>query len=194
MTFIAPSDNGRLYEQMYVGGRLWSGLVEIEGCDRIYEWQKQKAKGSSGAKLNFQGQDVPTIKLKFKLWKGTDWLTYVDYFDQWDKFESVFLITVDDKNPQAITIDHPQFARAGYRSVVVAKIGDLVYESAGLASITVEVIPFTKPKPCGGTPKQETTASNEENRPKSKAWQKFEERFGVLGDKAKEYERIMKSP
>ncbi len=157
MTLLVPSENPYEYDIIQIAGQWWAGICLVEGCEKIYGWQKNKGKKASGATLNFDGPDLAEPKLTFVLWKGIDGQNYADWFAEWDKFRSVFDVSVDEDEPRALAIEHPQFALAGIRSVVVKKIGDMEIQPDGRVHVTVETIEFRKPKPItgSGTPKQE---------------------------------------
>lgn len=182
MTLLVPQDNPYDYDVIRVAGQFWGGICLVEGCEKIYDWQKNKGKKASGATLNFGGPDLAEPKLTFVLWKGVDGLGYADWFAEWDKFRAVFDISVDQDDPRALPIEHPQFALAGIKSVVVKKIGDMKIQSDGRVHIEVDTIEFRKPKTItgSGTPKQEGKAgSSAANGPKPMdvpPWDKIREK------------------
>ena len=155
MSIPSPTAEPEIWDGVEVAGRKWPGLVEVDGCEQIFEWQKNKGKGSDGATVNYQGADLAEPKLTFRLWRGYDGGAWVDYFELWQEYKKVFSIPVSDKQPNAVTIVHPQFALAGIGAVVVKKIGDIKFksEAGDDATVTVELLVYRKPKPAGGTPK-----------------------------------------
>lgn len=155
MTVPSPTAAPEVWDGVTVAGRTWPGLVEVDGCEQIFEWQKNKGKGSDGATVNYQGADLAEPKLTFRLWRGYDGGAWVDYFELWQEYKKVFSIPVSDKQPNAVTIEHPQFALASIGAVVVKKIGDIKFksEAGDDGTVTVDLLVYRKPKPAGGTPK-----------------------------------------
>lgn len=153
MTLIAPDDDPESWDTVTVGGRRWPGQARVSDCERAWDWEKKKGKGSDGATTSLQGGDLAEPKITFKLWKGWDGLTRCDYFAEWDNYKGVFESTVADKTQTAVIVDHPQFVHNKIRGVVMKKMGDIVFASDGSATVTVALLEYRKPKPSSGSPK-----------------------------------------
>lgn len=166
-----PAVDFLAWDQPIIGGRKWSGIATVEGCDREVDVQIDKGKGSSGASTKIQGEKLAEPKITFLLYRGVDHsgVNFVDYFAEWESFKGVFELPLDDKNPQAITVEHPQFANNGIRACIVKKMGDLRPEPDGRVSITVELVEFRKSKPSGGTVKSAEKDGQGKGRAKSTA-------------------------
>lgn len=153
MTIAVPWEDPLSYDQPICAGRKWPGVARVEGCARVHDWQVNAANGSEGATTTLKGGGLAKPKITFRLWKGYDGLAWVDYFAAWETFKEVFERTVTGKDPQAITIEHPQFQHNKIRAVVLAQMGDLVPMPDGSAEVTVELLEYKKPKPKIATPK-----------------------------------------
>lgn len=147
MTLVPPSQDLIGYEQPVIAGNRWPGTARVEGCEREWDWQVDKAKGTEGASTTLQGSGLAEPKITFKMWRGWDGLTWVDYFSDWPRFKQLFEATVAGKDPSAIVIEQPQFFHNRIRGVVLKKMGDLKFVDDNMAEVTVELLEFAKPKP-----------------------------------------------
>jgi hypothetical protein len=56
------------------------------------------------------------------------------------------------KEPTALDVYHPDLALLDIKSVVVTKIGGLVHDGKGGATVAVDFLEYRPPTPKGGTP------------------------------------------
>lgn len=123
------------------------GIAEIsDSAGRVFKWDKKEAKGSSGATLTYQGEDLATFDVTFSFW---DWATQKD---DWEAFRKVLEASADAKRPTGIDIYHSELDAIGIRSVVVTKLGKVKRRSDGLRTVVVSFSQYRAPSKAGGTP------------------------------------------
>lgn len=154
MTTIAvinPADSPEQYDRALLAGNTPTpGVVKIEGANRAVEWEKKKAKGSSGATVTAQGREPAEPTMKVFLWRDHD--AQINHFDLW--YSTVLpLLKGALEGKTAIDIYHPALADNDIKSVVVQEIGQLLPEDeTGLYSVSVKLLEYSPPKKSGGTP------------------------------------------
>jgi len=184
---VSPKKWPRAFDNIVCGGQKWQGIVIVEDCDREYEIQTNKAKGSSGASTNPQGAKLAEPKLTFVLWEGWQYSrgsapVWVDYFAEWEKYRPIFAKSTDPKNPTAIVIEHVFFELAGIKSCVVKRVRQPKIQSDGRVFATVELLEYQAPKKVSsGAISRETKAPDKsDGKPKTAAQQKLDEKSQEL--------------
>jgi hypothetical protein len=155
----SPWRDPKAYDQIEIAGRLWPGLVRIDGAEQLFKWQVNDAKATSGATTAYQGKDIAKPKIVFVLWEGTDDQGgYVDYFAEWEKYQPFLEASLpppgSKKDPIALKVaKNIIFEQARIGSISIGKIGGLTPDDNGGATVAVELLDFRPPKKAGGTPK-----------------------------------------
>lgn len=156
------------WDQPIIAGRRWPGIARVEGCERGYEWQVNKGKGTDGATTAYQGGTLAKPKITFELWIGYYQDSWCDFFAEWEAYKTVFEMSFTGsgaknasggKDPVALKLEHPQATHNKIMACVVEKIGDIKLTGPCRGTVTVELLEYRKPTPkVGGTPKQSTTS------------------------------------
>lgn len=140
-----PSEHPDLYDTIVFRGAPSPGVVVVRGAERLFDWKKKKAKGSSGANLNYDGSPTPSFSFVFTLWHDHE--TDVNHLDEWaHRFLPVLITSVpDNKTPEASDVYHPHLAAIGISSIVVEKIGQLEAQGRGRWTVEVKCTPYAPP-------------------------------------------------
>lgn len=179
----APWEDPLAWDQIEIAGRLWPGIVKVTGAEQIYKWQINEAKGADGATTAYQGGDIAKPKLTFVLWKGLDDRGgFVDYFAMWEAFQPILEASIpppgSKKDPIALSIHHPAFRKARIGSCSVEKIGQVLPDGNGGATVDVDLLVFRPPKKAGGTVKGATNHAPGD-RPKTEVEQAADNEAGM---------------
>jgi hypothetical protein len=150
---LNPFDFEALYDVLVAEGIASPGNVVLTGLAREYGWDEKPADGEDGASLEAKGGPLAKFSATFEL--TLDPVQGVDDFAYWDDtFVPVLQRSVaDPDNPQAIELYHPDLVRLGITRVVVKKIGQLIHDKKGGATVTVDFWEYKPPRPKGGAPK-----------------------------------------
>jgi hypothetical protein len=132
---LNPYSNPGAWDVVLVGQVTSPGICEVSEVKRAHEFDVKKGKGSYGATVTFVGRPPAKGSIKFKLWKP-------EHFTQWDSFRPLLKYDPTKKSVQAVDIYHPSYADVDLHSVVIESIGNIVRESLGLYSITVEILEY----------------------------------------------------
>lgn len=145
---MRPEDDAQAYATIVLGnpGMRSPGTCTISGHDRNKNWDVQKAKGSTGASSQLNGDDIGTFKVTFYLVDDGSADPGQSQFDRWDQFEKLVRSLTDASKPVALPIYHPLLARQGFTEVSNAGVGGMVEDGKGGASVTVSFIEYKPPK------------------------------------------------
>jgi hypothetical protein len=129
--------------------RVSPGVVKLTNHDRVKNWDIQKAKGSTGASTTLNGDDPGKFTATFYLASDEPLGGDFDDFDLWDDFQRYLESLVNGPKPIAVPVYHPDLARNHYTTITVARIGGMVKDSMGGASVAVDFQEYlpAKPKP-----------------------------------------------
>lgn len=140
-----PYDAPEMYDRIVLGQSLSPGVVKLSGHDRDKDWDVKKAKGQVGASSSLNGEPVGEFTATFTLVK--DYETGVDEISEWDAFQRVIESTVNGQRPVALPIYHPDLARNRFTEVSAKKIGGMVHDGKGGATVVVQFLEYRPPKP-----------------------------------------------
>lgn len=135
-----------IYDTVVLATLASPGLATLEGFERPYGWEAKKAKGSSGAKITYQGEDLAEGEVELRLWEP-------EHFAQWDVFRGLLAKAQDPKKIQALDILHPFLTDQAIYSVVVVSIGLPKRDKGGLWRVRFKLKEYREPKAAGGSPK-----------------------------------------
>ncbi|MCC6902813.1 MAG: hypothetical protein IT377_27825 [Polyangiaceae bacterium] len=140
----APSSNPDLYASISLNGMRSPGTVTLSGHDRDWSWDIKEAKGQDGASTSRNGEKVAQFTATFSL--SDDPLSDVDDFTGWEVFSAMLGAAMKAKAPVAMSVYHPDLARNGITSVVVAGIGGMQHDGKGGATVAVKLLEYRPPK------------------------------------------------
>lgn len=146
---MRPTDDEIEYSTIVLGTTRSPGVVTLTGHDRMKNWDVQKAKGTTGASSNLNGDDVGTFKASFYLVDdGTD-DPGEGQFDRWEAFEKLVKSTTDGAKPFALPIYNPDLARNLFTEVSNGGVSGFAHDGKGGATVVVTFIELkpAKPKP-----------------------------------------------
>lgn len=174
---LGPSQDVAGWRQPICSGRRWMGDSRVSGCDQPYPFDEKKGKGTEGATTSPKGKENAKPKITFIFWVGWRDGEWWDGFAAWAAYRSVFEPPAEG-DASAIIIEHPQFALAKIRGVVVTKIGDVVAKDGGRGEVTVEFLEYRKAKKVGtGAPDGASKGAGQDGRPKTDAELKAEAKW-----------------
>lgn len=152
---VSPLENPAEYDRIVIAG-VTSGLVEVTGAERSFDWDAKKSAGSQGTTITYRGWDLATPKLKFKFWTAAQ----IDAFYQ--SIVPAIYYDADKSEPQPYDVYHPALFANQIFWLVTKKIGDLIDEGAQLWTVTVETTEYRKAtaKNATATPTTANTAQN----------------------------------
>lgn len=159
-TFPVPQLNPEAFARATIGGVLTPGAIPKGGVADwaiISDWDVKKGKGQKDAIITDKGDPPPTGKIKYQVWRyGVNG----DPNDFADDEAFVLMMLAARKNKQALDIVHPIVNQLEVTSVVAKSIGQLVDESGGLWTRTIEFLKWVpQTTDAGGTP----TTANDKN-------------------------------
>ena len=140
----SPSKNPDLYTVLSVDGAKSPGKVVLSGHDLLVKWDEQEGKGQAGATSTRGGQPIRHFTATFYL--SDDPESAVDEYAAWDDFQALLETTISAKDPKALPVFHPDLARNHITSACVEKIGGMVHDTNGGASVAVDFIEYNPPK------------------------------------------------
>ena len=138
---LNPFDDQPAYGKMALGQFMMPGIiVEIEGADRSYQWDKQKAVGKGGASSVYKGEELAeSIKVKCALVNAA-------HFAELAALRQG-IIPPKGQKPSAYDVVNALLNDNGIKSVALKKLGQPKYEANGLWSVTFEFTEYSPPKP-----------------------------------------------
>jgi hypothetical protein len=142
----SPDDDPVGYSTIVLGTMRSPGTCTLSKHDRKKNWDVQKAKGSTGASSQLNGDDIGTFDATFYLVDDGSAEPGQGQFDQWDQFEKLVRSLTDASKPIALTVYHPDLARQGFTEVSNAGVGGFNRDGKGGATITVSFIEYKPPK------------------------------------------------
>lgn len=134
-----PIDQGDELTKHLLGTVRSPGFVTFQGHDRHQEWDVQKAKGTTGASSNLEGEPIGQFQATYYLVTEGD-------FAEWDPFQRLLESMTNGPTPTALPIAHPDLARNRYTHVSQAFIGGRTYDGRGGAMHVVKYIEYRPPK------------------------------------------------
>ena len=127
-----PIEQPEAYGKIKVGPYPGPGsLVDVDGADRPYGWDKVKGTGTSGATNNYKGVDIAdTIKT-------THHLTTVPEFVALNAFRKG-VSPLPGKKPAAFDVQNAIFNNNGITSIALKKFGAEKHLGGGLWEVVIE--------------------------------------------------------
>lgn len=144
-----PIDDSDLYDAIVIGSRRSPGKVTISGHAREENWDVKEGDGQGGASTTHKGEKIARFTATFELW---DEPPYVDHFASWEPFVAHLRNAIKS----AMDVYHPDLVPLDIKSVVVAKIGGMVHDGQGGATVAVDFLEYRPPKPKTSTPSGST--------------------------------------
>jgi hypothetical protein len=123
------------------------GVVKLSGHDREKQWDIKAAKGQTGASSTLGGDPIGSFEAEFFLADDGDNGDGPGDFDKWEEFQRLIESTVSGPKPVALPIYHPDLSRNKFTEVVCGKIGGMVHDGRGGATVKVKFIEYKPPKP-----------------------------------------------
>lgn len=130
-----PIDNEDLYDAIVLAGTRSPGKVTLSGHDRVEKWDVKDADGQAGGTTTHNGKKIGEFTATFALVK--DPILGIDDFAAWDPFAELIESSVSGAQSKALDVYHPDLARNGYTSVVKRKMGGMVHDGKGGATVAV---------------------------------------------------------
>jgi hypothetical protein len=145
---LSPARDHEIFDALDFGGWLSPGVVRLSGHDREQSIDIKDASGQKGATTTWKGTKVASFTATFSLvFNAADEL---DDFGAWDLWVARLWNTIpprSGKKPAAVDVYHPDLARNEIKSVIVKKIGGLIHDGKGGATVAVEFQEYFPPKP-----------------------------------------------
>ena len=143
-----PLENPEAFHSAIVAANVWPGDVlmgDEAAIDRT--WKEEKASGSSGAGITFDGEGLAEFPVVFRAWN-------VEHFRAWDEvFFPLLLAAPEGKNAKALDFYSAKTAPLNIASVVVKKLPAMsTLDDKGLWGWKVVFKQYREPKPAGGKP------------------------------------------
>lgn len=142
---LRPMQNEERFDSTRVGEQTSPGIVTLAGHDREYGWKVTSATGTTGGTTKRTGDNPIEFTATYKLASDSFDSQNNDDFALWDTFER-YLRTLA-KSGSAVAIEHPLLARQEITDVVVKKIGGMLWDGLGGASVTVTYLEHRPAKP-----------------------------------------------
>lgn len=140
-------------DTLLLGTERTPGKVTLSGHDRVDKWDVKQSDGSSGASVTHKGEEAQGFTATFALVQGEANGQAIDEIADFDaRIMPLLNGLTGGKNPIALDIYHPDLARNRIGSVVKAKVGGLVRDGKGGATIAVGFQEYFPPKPKTGSP------------------------------------------
>ena len=140
-----PVDHPAPFETVRIAGVVAPGTATISGLAYEFEWDVKNAAGSNGAGLSGKGRKLSDFSIKFSLIR--DLSQDIDQFSQWyDDFLPLLKSCFVGKDYVGLTLEHPDAQALEVDAVVVKKIGNLVLDGEGGATVDVSFIQWAPAK------------------------------------------------
>jgi hypothetical protein len=172
-----PADSTELFDTLVMGGVRSPGVIVAKtGFDREENYDVKESDGQKGATTTWKGTKCGSGSVTFYLLKNDE----VDDFSAWDnEFAPMLESTVpplSGAKPVAKECYHPDLARNGYTAMVKRKIGALVHDGKGGATVAVELGEYYPPKPAkaGGASGTKKKSAEDPNDPLVQARKELE--------------------
>jgi hypothetical protein len=140
-----PYLNEELFDAITLAGVKSPGKVTLSGHKRAEKWDVKEGDGQDGASTTRKGKELAKFTATFELLY--DPTQNIDEFESWDSFLKVLRRPVASKDPVALDIYHPDLAELDIKSVVVVSIGGKNHSGKGSATVAVEFLEYSPPKP-----------------------------------------------
>ena len=145
---MIPLDLDEELSRIRLGTMYSPGVVKLSRHDRVKNWDTQKAKGQTGATDKLNGDDPGEFDALFMLAGGDgDNPDGPTDFDMWEDFQRLCESTVNGPKPVALPIYHPDLVRNHFTEVVLKKMGGMVHDGQGGATVTVTFKEYKPAKP-----------------------------------------------
>jgi hypothetical protein len=132
-------------DHVVLAGVVSPGICRITGHEREQGWDVQEADGQKGAATVHKGPKVASFTVTFHLL--VDDVLETDSIAEWDAFQRLIESTVVGEERRALDIYHPDLARLGIGAVVYQKLGGMIHDGFGGASVDVQFIEYFAPAP-----------------------------------------------
>lgn len=145
------------WDQALIGSLGTPGLCTISGASRLLKWDVAEGTGTSDGPTKLKGGRRAPFKMRLHFLDGVRGESGADQRYRWQT-EFLPILKQAETGKVAIEFYHPAVSAdpIGVTAVVPSEIGQLVQDSDGSWSVTVEFTPFVKPKPASGKPSQAT--------------------------------------
>ena len=140
-----PFFNEELFDKIVLAGVKSPGKCDISGAKRSEKWDVKEGDGQDGASTTRKGKEPSKFSVSFELYY--DPFQGVDEYAEWTEFLKVLRRPVAGKDAVALEIYHPDLAELDIKSVVVTSIGGKKHSGKGSATVTVEFLEYSPPKP-----------------------------------------------
>lgn len=140
-----PFDNEELFDRITLAGVNSPGKATISGAKRSEKWDVKEGDGQDGASTTRKGKEPAKFSISFELYY--DPTQGIDEFAEWTEFLKVLRRPVAGKEAVALEIFHPDLAELDIKAVVVTSIGSKVHSGKGSATVAVEFLEYSPPKP-----------------------------------------------
>lgn len=174
MSGESPVRDGGIFDLILLGDAASPGVVTLSGHDREQNIDVKQSDGQKGATTTWKGTAVAGFTATFYL--TIDPIQGIDDFELWDAFAEVIWSTVPPKSgkkPVALDVYHPDLERNGIKSVFLKKMGGMVHDGKGGATIAVEFSEYFPPKPVS-TGTASKSSKVDPNDPLTKAQAQFD--------------------
>ena len=174
MSGESPARDPDLFNSLEFDGMFSPGVVALSGHDREQSIDVKESDGQKGATTTWKGTKPGGFTATFSLVYNET--TGADDFAEWDLFVERLWGTIPPRvaKPVAKDVSHPDLERNGIRSVVVRKIGGMMHDGKGGATIAVEFSEYFPPKPVKTGSPSGSKAKEDPNDPLVKARKELE--------------------
>lgn len=140
----SPYQHPAIYKSLiFSDGSESPGVVTLSGHDLPEEWEKQRAKGTTGTTTVNHGRGVIEFTATFSLADDED-------RDGWDRMVKFLRSTTSaggGGKPKAIGVYHPDLVAQQISDCVVTSIGGLTHDDKGGSKGAVKFLEYRPPKP-----------------------------------------------
>ncbi len=143
----SPFELGEELDFIVLGDTPSPGLVKLSGHDRFKDWDVQKAKGTTGASSNLNGDPIGQFTATFFLAAFGPKGEASGDCENWDNCRRLIESRTSGPVPIALPIYHPDLAANGFTEVSSGGISGAVHDGLGGVSYTVKFIEYRPPKP-----------------------------------------------
>jgi hypothetical protein len=151
--------NVETWSKIIVAGIPSPGVLKsLTGHERAIGWDIQNAKGQDGGTSSRTGEPLGKFVATFYLVDEVD-ETGLSDFDRWDDFQRLLESSICYDEPVALDVYHPDLARNYFSAIVLRKMGEMIPDGKGGATISVELGEHRpkQTKPSGSASQTKTT-------------------------------------
>lgn len=183
---FGPSDaDPKLWAELVLQGRIVPGWALVEP-ERELKVDVKKAKGSSGAKVDFQGVEPANVSIKVRF------LTAEDYDGIVNDILPMVLPDPSKKEPETLSISHPSVIAYRITAIIAKKVKGPVKLSDGTWELSIEAIEASPPQPKNSSGTFSGKASAKDT-PCQRLSRQYDEQMALYGQKMSEAEARWKN-